>query len=135
MYNSRLTQTPKGDTITKRISSILTKTLALLAALTLVLTLVACNTRSKYAGTYVCETTYTMTGLFGLVSSSTTETSYMTLGEDGTVKFDSELQDGIIWYPKDNEIRISDGEQDLYSLQISDDGNELYAGDATWVKQ
>ena len=120
--------------MTNRFPSILTKTLALLAGCVLVLTLVACNARSKYAGVYHCDSeSRTTTSFFGQSQISGWGITDINLYDDGTLRLNGELQEDITWNVKDSEIVFTKGDQEK-TMEISEDGTELYAGDVTFVK-
>ena len=127
--------------MTKKTSSILPKTLALLAICTLAFTLLACGNQGRdiFAGTYVWEEEVQQQGLLG--SSTQTVSASITLKKDGTLimtsnssSVDFSKYDSLTWDVGDSCLIFKDGEEEM-EIQTSDDGSRLFFFGKEFIKQ
>lgn len=129
--------------MTKRFSSRLAKTLALIAACTLVLALVACGNegRDKYAGVYVREQEVQQEGILGVGASSQTISVTLTLKKDGTLLItsnpyssDFDKYNSCTWSVGDSCLIFAGGDEEI-EVQTSDDGSRIYFLGMEYIKQ
>ena len=92
------------------------------------------QSREKYAGVYHCDSSSRTTiSFFGKTQINGWGIQDINLNEDGTVRANGEIQEGVTWSVKDSEIIFTNGEQEEV-MQISDDDTELISGDLTFKK-